>query len=211
MNTSMKRGRGRPVGTGKDDAPTLSRMADLMLANPNLRATTAMKRILDTVDPSVIRRLQVKWRAEADRYLEQARARRVVAAAPSRRANAQCTPRTARQLAGAQRAMHDALGISRLASIQAALEDPALRAAREMMGSPAMQAAQEAARRYRESPAMQAIEAFRSSPTMRAIEEMQNSPTFRAMRELQDSPTMRAAREAAQEIEKVKRMLGGGF
>jgi hypothetical protein len=207
----MKRGRGRPVGTGKDDAPTLSRMADLMLANPNLRATTAMKRILDTIDPPVIRRLQVKWRAEADRYLEQARARRAVAATPSRRTNAQYTPRTTRQLAGAQRAIHDALGMSHLASIQAALNNPALRAAREMMGSPAMLAAQEAARRYRESPAMQAIEAFRSSPTMRAIEELQNSPAMQAMRELQSSPGMQAAREAALEIEKVQRLIAGGF
>jgi len=211
MNTPTKRSRGRPVGTGKDDAPTLSRMADLMLANPNLRATTAMKRILDVLDPSVIRRLQVKWRADANRYLEQARARRAVAAAPSRRANATYTPRTVRQLAGAQRTMHDALGMSHLASIQAALENPTLRAAREMMGSPGMLAAQEAARRYHESPAMQAIEAFRSSPTMRAIEEMQNSPAMQAMRELQSSPGMQAAREAALEMEKVKRMLGGGF
>jgi hypothetical protein len=42
---------------------------------------------------------------------------------------------------------------------------------------------------------------------MRAIEELQNNPTVRLMRELQDSPMMRAARE----MEKVQRLINGGF
>ena len=195
MTSQSKRGRGRPIGTGKDDAPTLSKVADLIVANPALRPTTAIKRVLDKLDPSIIRRLQVKWRAGKEEYLTQARSRREVTVAPARRASIPYSPRTARQLMAAQRAMQDALGGSHLASVQAALNDPGLRAMREAMSSPAMQAMQEAMRRYQESPAMKAIEEFRSSPAMRAIEELHNSPTMRAMRELQDSPTMQAMRD----------------
>jgi len=198
MPSPNKRSRGRPVGSGKDDAPTLSRLADLILANPKMRPTTAMKR-LDIFDPSVIRRLQGKWRIEADHHMAQARARHALATAPSRRPNSSYSPRAARQIAGAHRIMNDALGMSHFAAIQAALENPTLRAAREMMNTPEMLAAQETARRYRESPAMQ------------AIQEFQNSPTMQAMRELQGSPAVQAAREVMLEAEKIKRLLGGGF
>jgi hypothetical protein len=185
MNNNDKRGRGRPIGTGKDDSYTLSRVADLIAANPALRPTTAIKRVLDTLDPSIIRRLQVKWRAGKDEHLAQARSRRAVAVGPAHRSNSSYSPRTARQLAAAHRAMHDALGGSHLASIQAALNDPGLRAMREAMSSPGMLAMQEAMRRHQENPAMRAIQELQNSPTMRAIRELQDSPTMRAMRDLQ--------------------------
>lgn len=181
MNNS-KRSRGRPVGTGLNDGPTLKKVADMIVANPALRPTTAIRRALEKPEPSNIRRLQVKWRAGNAEYLADAQARRVAASAPVRRATVPYSPRTGRQIVEAQRKMQEALG-------------PGFRAAQEMMNSPAMQAAQEAARRYQESPAM------------RAIEEFRNSPTMRAMRELQDSPMMRAARE----MEKVQRLISGGF
>ena len=104
MTSQNKRGRGRPIGTGKDDAPTLSKVADLIVANPALRPTTAIKRVLDRLDPSIIRRLQVKWRAGKEEYLAQARSRRAVTVAPARRASVSYSPRTARQLMAAQRA-----------------------------------------------------------------------------------------------------------
>lgn len=74
MNTGNRR-RGRPLGTGLKDAPTLARVADLMLANPSLRPTTAIKRVTGTSDPSVIRRLQVKWKADGAWHFAEARAR----------------------------------------------------------------------------------------------------------------------------------------
>lgn len=104
------------------------------------------------------------------------------------------SPRTGRNIVEAHRKMQEALG-------------PGFRAAQEMMNSPGMRAAQEVARRYQENPALRAIEEFRNSPAMRAIEELQNNPTVRLMRELQDSPMMRAARE----VEKVQRLINGGF
>ena len=167
---SNKRSRGRPIGTGLDDGPTLTKVADMMVANPLLRPTTAIRRALAKPEPSNIRRLQVKWKAGKAGYIADAQARRAVASTPARRVSASYSPRTGRHLMEAQRKMQEALG-------------PGFRAAQEMMNSPGMRAAQEAARRYQESPAM------------RAIEELQNSPTMRLIRELQDSPMMRAARE----------------
>src|SRR3546814_8045505 len=76
MNNIINRGRGRPVGTGLDDGPTLNKMADIMVANPAMRPTTAMRRAIDKPGPSVVRRLQVKWKAGSAEYLAAARARR---------------------------------------------------------------------------------------------------------------------------------------
>ncbi|MBN2973983.1 hypothetical protein JW805_18415 [Roseomonas aeriglobus] len=191
---SNKRSRGRPVGTGLNDGPTLKKVADMIVANPSLRPTTAIRRALDKPEPSSIRRLQVKWKAGKAQYMAEAQARRAAASMPARRVSAPYSPRTGRHIAEAHRKMQEALG-------------PGFRAAQEMMNSPGMRAAQEAARRYQESPALRAIEEFRNSPTMRAIEELQNNPTVRLMRELQDSPMMRAARE----MEKVQRLINGGF
>lgn len=193
MNSS-KRSRGRPVGSGLDDRPTLKKVADMIVANPSLRPTSAIRRALDKPEPSNIRRLQVKWKAGKAEYIAEAQARRAGASMPARRVSAPYSPRTGRNIVEAHRKMQEALG-------------PGFRAAQEMMNSPGMRAAQEVARRYQENPALRAIEEFRNSPAMRAIEELQNNPTVRLMRELQDSPMMRAARE----VEKVQRLINGGF
>jgi len=184
MSTN-KRGRGRPPGTGLDDSPTLRKVADLIAANPSLKPTTAIKRVLERPTDTAVRRLQGKWKEHGPRYRAEAQARRSVPA--TRRASRSHAPRTARQIFEAHRRMQDALG-------------PAMTAAQEMMNSTAMREAQEAFRRYHESPAMRAIQEFQNSPTMKAMLEIQNSPTMRAMRELEASPTMRAIREAQAHI-----------
>jgi hypothetical protein len=177
VNFSNKRGRGRPIGRGKDDSGTLARIADLIVTSPKLKPTTAMRHVLDAGvanNQSVIRRLQVKWRAEAGRYLAQAQARRAVA--PARRSRTACSSRTGLQFAVAQQVMHDALGLSQLASVQAAFETPALRAAREMMIKPGMLAAQEAACRFRESPGVLAAEKMYNSPRYRRYASFRTAP-----------------------------------
>ena len=184
MSTN-KPGRGRPPGTGLDDSPTLRKVADLIAANPSLKPTTAIKRVLERPTDTAVRRLQGKWKEHGPRYRAEAQARRSVPA--TRRASRSHAPRTARQIFEAHRRMQDALG-------------PAMTAAQEMMNSTAMREAQEAFRRYHESPAMRAIQEFQNSPTMKAMLEIQNSPTMRAMRELEASPTMRAIREAQAHI-----------
>ena len=74
METQKKRKRGRPVGTGKDDSVKLNRIADMIIENPSLKPTRAMKN-LGVKDPSYIRRLQVKWKAEKETLLSAARER----------------------------------------------------------------------------------------------------------------------------------------
>jgi hypothetical protein len=52
--------RGRPKGTGLDDAGPLAAIADLIAANPGMKPTTAIK-ALGIRDPSTVRRLRDKF------------------------------------------------------------------------------------------------------------------------------------------------------
>jgi hypothetical protein len=54
---TMKRSRGRPRGTGEDDEAALAAIADLLIANSALKATTAMKRLLGRPAEAVVRRV----------------------------------------------------------------------------------------------------------------------------------------------------------
>lgn len=191
---NSKRGRGRPIGTGLDDGPTLKKVADMIVVNPSLRPTTAIRRTLGAPGGSTIRRLQVKWKAVAVEYLTDARDRRAVALTPARRSGASYSPQTARQLAQAHKALQDALGGSGLRAAHEAMTSPVQRAALEYMNSPAFQAAQKAMCRHEDNPATRALWEAQNNPEMRAIRELQNSPAMRLYRELQDSPAMRAAR-----------------
>jgi hypothetical protein len=67
-----KRSRGRPRGSGKDDSTIMTQIANILVRNPSLKPTTAMRKILLTQedsdpmnDPTVIRRWQRKWKKEA--------------------------------------------------------------------------------------------------------------------------------------------------
>jgi hypothetical protein len=62
--TPTKASRGRPKGTGLNDAAQLQAIADLIAADPTLKPTTAIK-TLGISDPSVIRRLRDKYHLEA--------------------------------------------------------------------------------------------------------------------------------------------------
>ena len=73
--SNMTRQRGRPVGTQINDNPTLTKMADLIAVNPALRPTTAIRRVLAAPGPSIIRRLQVKWKDHGAGLLVDAKAR----------------------------------------------------------------------------------------------------------------------------------------
>lgn len=77
--------RGRPKGSGIDDRAILIEVAQRMHADPQLKATTAIKS-LGFADPSIIRRLRDKFRhVEAELRLElSARAANDTGAAPNR-------------------------------------------------------------------------------------------------------------------------------
>jgi len=75
MTNQPRQPRGRPKGTGKDDSTALNRIADLLLADPSLKPTTAMRRI-GVHNESDTRRLQVKWKADGAALLTAARKRK---------------------------------------------------------------------------------------------------------------------------------------
>ncbi|MER8490246.1 hypothetical protein NKH53_18460 [Mesorhizobium australicum] len=84
-----KRRRGRPIGTGKNDAPFLAEIADTLVRTPGLKATAAMRPIVNTrkdwvaASPeAMIRRLQAKWKVEGAKELLAARERAAPKAAP---------------------------------------------------------------------------------------------------------------------------------
>lgn len=54
--------RGRPKGTGIDDSDRIARLAELIRTNPNLKPTTAIKK-MGIADPSAVRRLRDKYKA----------------------------------------------------------------------------------------------------------------------------------------------------
>jgi hypothetical protein len=79
--TNMKRTRGRPKGSGKNDAQTLASVADLLLKHPQLKASAAMRQVIGGRDDwgatpeTLLRRLQGKWSIEKTTLMEAARER----------------------------------------------------------------------------------------------------------------------------------------
>lgn len=63
--SGSKRTRGRPKGSGIDDSKVLLDIGRLIETTPNLRPTTAIRR-LGIQDPSTIRRLRDKYNASKD-------------------------------------------------------------------------------------------------------------------------------------------------
>ncbi|MEP0338114.1 MAG: hypothetical protein ABJ388_04010 [Alphaproteobacteria bacterium] len=93
MSTLIKRKRGRPKGTGINDTPLLEQVARLTLDDPQLKKTTAIKRVLAGRDfktpealATAVRRLQHKWNAEGPALKEAERKRR--ASRPNTRVDA---------------------------------------------------------------------------------------------------------------------------
>lgn len=73
---------GRPRGTGKNDSQHLAAIAGLVLASPDVKHTTLMRRYLRTsgktfveTDDTLIRRWQDKWAKDKEALLEAARQR----------------------------------------------------------------------------------------------------------------------------------------
>ena len=85
----IKRGRGRPRGTGKTgDLKTLREVAKLVRADGTLTPTTAIRHLVGDDNPSAIRRLQVKWRRDKSLLLDETRHMEIEQFEPVRHANA---------------------------------------------------------------------------------------------------------------------------
>ncbi|EJN16284.1 hypothetical protein PMI42_00119 [Bradyrhizobium sp. YR681] len=81
--------RGRPKGSGKTDGPTLDLVANAIVRDPKLKPTTAMLRIIrsrtdwNATEPTLLRRLQGKWKEESATLLSAARERASRAIVPT--------------------------------------------------------------------------------------------------------------------------------
>ena len=87
----MKRARGRPKGSGKNDGQALASVADMLIKNPKLTATAAMRLVIDgrsdwgATPETLLRRLQGKWAKDNVLLMEAARERVSRASAPAKR------------------------------------------------------------------------------------------------------------------------------
>lgn len=201
MNTE-KRGRGRPKGSGRDDGPTLNRVADMIVADRALRPTTAMKRALPRAGDADIRRLQTKWKVSASTLMAEALKR------------AKTDLGQASILAAHRARIAHPVDVAR--ALQAAFDYPAMRSMREFHDSPTMKALRElqnnpalrALSELQNGPAMTAVRELQNNPVLQAVRELQNNSAVRAMREFQSSPVMQAIHEIQQTMERVRRRQG---
>jgi hypothetical protein len=89
MEKSLKRRVGRPIGSGvKNDDQALTKVAGILLDNPAMKATTAMRRVLGGMpssrretDVTLIRRLQGRWKLNRQKFMDEAAATRAARAA----------------------------------------------------------------------------------------------------------------------------------
>jgi hypothetical protein len=175
-----KRARGRPRGSGKDDRPALEQVADLMVQDPSLRATTAMKRVLRTradwgaTDATLIRRWQRKLQVQREPLLIAARDR----ARPQRAATFEDLPSSTigPEVIPSFFKQVEALRNSPLAKEMQALRNSPL--AKEMQA-------------LRNSPLAKQMQALRNSPWMKQMQAIQGSPWVKQMEAIRNSPWAR--------------------
>jgi hypothetical protein len=156
------RPRGRPPGEGKKDSPYLAQVADLVVSDSSLKPTTAMKRVMRSrndwgaSDETLLRRWQVKWKANHKVYLADARDR---AESQRRAAAARSSVETLRQWDELFKGLEN---------------------------SPALRQWDELIKGLQNSPTLrkwdEALKGLENSPTLRKWDELikglQNSPTL---------------------------------
>ena len=188
-----KRGRGRPKGTGKPDQATLQQVAELLLDNPGMRHTAAIKRIIGGANPSAIRRLQVKWKEHGSQLRAEAEQRR------QRRRTRAAAPGSVSDYTWIPRAVIDG-GISSVASqMRSLFDDMNIKAAADQASLGSALAAVERTM----SPALTlAAEVNRAMSPVHDVharmERMMDDPVARACAGLEDMTSLSAASRAAQ-------------
>lgn len=202
-----KRPRGRPKGTGIDDRPVLLQMAELIVAKPTLRPTTALKRIVRRPSESYERRIQAKWRVVGEALCAEVRARAANDRAPVMRGAPLSPVALARRVAASPvLSAMDALNNNPTMRALRAFEDsPAMRAFRAVQDNPVLRAARaledsaamRAARALEDGAVGQAKRLLDSNPSLRMMIELENSPAMRMAREIANNPVVKAAREHA--------------
>lgn len=188
----IKRGRGRPPGEGIKDGPILMELAAAVLADSRTKVAPVVRRIIRAAgsqvrgasELAIIRRVQDKWKAGKEQYLDQVRAQRALVDLAMRPSRGRAQPRSLRPVSAIDRALDD-LGVFG-SGLHRRTETTVGRAVRE---------AHEKAHALvmgHETHTQRSMREYFDSPTQRAMRELLDSPTQRAIREFQNSPTMRA-------------------
>jgi hypothetical protein len=166
--TNIKRPRGRPRGSGKDDTPYFIRIADLLVHNPSMKPTAAMKLLIKerndwgATDATLLRRWQVKWKANGEKLL----------AAAHERAQPRPPPPPVHLT-----------NFSLMQALKAVESSPLFKIIRD---------AQEAAEK---SPWLQTMREMENLPFIRAMRETENSPATQAFKKWNGLSAMEAIRD----------------
>jgi len=176
--------RGRPRGTGIDDSSTLAVVADVLLASPGMRPTTAMKRAVRGVEATRLRRLQEKWRDHGTRLLAEARERAKQRDDVAARAAAAHALAVAKQ--GLSVALRNPIGMA---------DHKATRTALDILGRPAMKAMQleHAAiaglfpQHLGDLVGNKKLMDLMDPPALRALRQTMEIPVLREMRVMQET------------------------
>jgi hypothetical protein len=161
----LKRGRGRPKGASRlngADSLTLSKIADLIVANP-MQPTTAMRRLNIHGDADT-RRLQRKWKRAGTQFIEAAHERR-------RRA----MPSPMQSVAETGRRVQDM--VNHIAPSMARLHD--------YMHSPAMLSLVERMRAFAESPQVRHMQELANRMEASHLRDLAASPLATHIREME--------------------------
>lgn len=163
--STEKRGRGRPRGPVKDDSGTLKLVARLMVREPKLKATTAMRRVLTAPSDAVVRRLQIRWKNEGPAFLEEAKV------------GQEQSGYTSNSAGGLGGGYYEIEGLF-APSAQSKHMDSVL----------------STLQRLQENPVLQTIRRMEESPTMRLLRQMEDNPTLKALRQIEENPTLKVLR-----------------
>lgn len=171
----QKKPRGRPKGTViSTDWNTLEAIADLIVREPTLRPTTAIKRVVTDWTDTIVHRLLGKWRKSNAALLSEAQQRQ----------KERCDPTSISK---------ESNSVYLLAEIARMDINPVLRTARELAFSPALKTARE----MMDSPTLRMIRQMQESPSVRLIRELQNSPTMQLWQAVGNNRIVQMARAQA--------------
>ena len=180
---TAKRPRGRPNGTGKNDAPYLTQVADLLLRDQSLRPTTAINRVIDSRNDwgatreTLLRRWQAKWKENGEVYKAAALERAHLRDTEAARSALNSAGKVMADFANSPTARNYAEAMQKYAS------NPVVKRWLDYANSPAVRDRIKALENYANSTAGKALLDYANSPTtsLRAMLMQDPANSLRAM------------------------------
>jgi hypothetical protein len=153
--------RGRPKGSDlRSDIKLLHAVADLILADPALTPTAAIKEVVPQWTDTITRRLRGKWKVQSETLLEQARQRK------EQKAQREAAYSTSSATLG---------GIRANSALLHFLSSPEYRWMREIENNPLIKMQRELAN----NPLIRMHRELANSPVVRMMREIQNNPAVK--------------------------------